>query len=152
MKIDTTLNIKKNILEGIDEAASECGISRSRFISLLIIKFLREKSVEGNHQTRVKYQKRNKTAIWKRPHVLFDYDLYEKCIDIRKLCKLSVSHVVFTAYGLFLHTVIHEQKKGGDTVRPFRQYICIWREYDGVFCFSVFWDFPNEEILIQYLE
>ncbi len=152
MKIDTTLNIKLNILEGIEEAASECGISRSRFISLLIIRFLKGKHVDGNKQSRVKYQNRDKNVKWKRPHVVFDYDLYEKCIDTRKLCKLSVSFIVQIAFNLYFYSVIQELQKGDNSERPLRHYICIGRVVDGVFSYSVFWDFPTEKLLIKYLE
>ncbi len=152
MKIDTTLNVKRVVLMNIDDASAECSTSRSHLISLLLKRLLKKNTTDKNRFSRVKYQKRDKKAGWKRPHVFLDYDLYEKCIDMRKVNKMSVSYLVFIAYTLYFDTVVDELRNGEETDNNLRQYIFIWKKHGDVFSYTVFWDFPPEECLLKYLE
>ncbi len=151
MKIETTINSKKWILERIDDAATAHGVSRSRIVSLLLRKMFNETITDKNRFSRVQYQKRDKLAVWKRPHIMLDYDLYEKCIDMRKLLKMSVSKIVFAAFTVYFDSVINELLHGEDDDMCLRQYICIGKRFGDVFSYTVFWDFPPEEILKSIL-
>ncbi len=152
MKIDTTINVKKEIIERIDMAAEECAVSRTRMVSLMLKRIMREKSADKNRFSRVKYQKRDKSVTWKRPHVYLEHDLYEKIVDARKLHKMSVSFILLVAYNRYFDLIVNELKNGEDTDRQLRNYICIAKRYREVFSYTVFWDFPSEEELIKVLE
>ncbi len=152
MKIDTTINIRKQVLKRIDAACVEYSVSRSRFVSLLLLRFMKEKATDKNRFSRVKYQKRDTKASWKRPHVMLESDLYEKCLDMRKLFKMSVSFIVAVAFTCYFDSVVYELKNDGDTDKNTRNYICIGNRYENVFSFSIFWDYPAEEILLKILE
>ncbi len=150
MKIDTTVNMKRVVLERIDSSAKMCSISRSKLITLLLKRMMAVKNTDKNRFSRVKYQKRDKNGDWKRPHVMLDYDVYEKNIDMRKLNKMSVSYIITIAYKRYFDSVIDELKNGVNN--NLRQYICIGRRNGNVFSYTVFWDFPEEDHLLQYLE
>ncbi len=152
MKIDTTVNMRKEVLQRIDAAAGYCSVSRSRLVSLLLERMIRGINTDKNRFSRVKYQKRDKNATWKRPHVVLEYDLYEKCIDMRKLSKMSVSYCVLVAFTLYLDAVVDALLNGEDTDKNARNYICIGRKIGSVFSYTVFWDYPPEDELIKFLE
>ncbi len=152
MKVDTTCNMKLVVLERIDASAKKFSISRSKLISMLLKRMMEGKNTDKNRFSRVKYQKRNKRANWKRPHIMLDQDLYEKSLDMRKLYKMSVSYIVLVAYKKYFETVINELKNGGSSDKNQRNYICIGKRYGRVFSYTVFWDYPPEKELIRILE
>ncbi len=152
MKIDTTINIRDEILLRIDEISVACDVSRSRVVSLLIRHVMNRHKADKNRFSRVKYQQRDPEAEWKRPHIVLEYDLYEKSIDLRKLLKMSVSHIVQVAFNQFIDEIIEKIKRGDGSDNNLRHYICIGKRYGKVFSFTVFWDFPSEEQLIKHLE
>ncbi len=152
MKVDTTINIKLVILTRIDASAKMLSISRSKLVELLLKRMMQGKNTDKNRFTRVKYQKRDKNANWKRPHIMMEPDLYEKSIDMRKLYKMSVSHIVTVAYKKYFDSVIAELKNGESTDKNRRNYICIAKKHGMVFSYTVFWDYPQEEELVKHLE
>ncbi len=152
MKIDTTINIREVFLERIDASAKMCSISRSELVSLLLIRMMKGKNTDKNRFSRVKYQKRDKNTVWRRPHVMLEPDLYEKSIDMRKLFKMSVSHIITVAYKKYMDILVNELKNGENTDKNRRNYICIGKQLGGVFSYTVFWDFPLEKELIKCLE
>ncbi len=152
MKIDTTINIKHVVIERIDATAKMYSISRSKLVSLLLKRMMLGKNTDKNRFSRVKYQKRDKNASWKRPHVMLEPDLYEKSIDMRKLFKMSVSYIILVAYKKYFDAVVYELKNGESTDKNRRNYICIDKYYGNVYSYIVFWDYPPEKELIRYLE
>ncbi len=152
MKIDTTIHVKRVIIERIDAMAKKFSISRSKLVSLLLQQMMEGKNTDKNRFCRIKYQKRDKNAEWRRPHVMLEPDLYEKNLDMRKLCKMSVSYLVLVAYRKYFDVVVQELENGESTDKNRRNYICIGKKYDGVFSYTVFWDYPPEEELVRYLE
>ncbi len=152
MKIDTTVYMKRVVLERIDSSAKKFSISRSKLVSLLLIRMMQGKNTDKNRFSRVKYQKRDKNGDWKRPHVMFEPDLYEKNIDMRKLHKKSVSYIVTVAYKRYFDSVIEELNDGGFTDNYLKHYICIGKRIGSVFSYTVFWEYPPEKYLYQHLE
>ncbi len=152
MKIDTTINIKCVVIDRIDATARKFSVSRSKLVSLLLKRMVEGKTTDKNRFFRVKYQKRDKNAVWKRPHVMLEPDLYEKSLDMRKLYKMSVSYIVLVAYRKYFDAVVQELKNGDSTDKNRQNYICIGKRYGTVFSYIVFWDYPPEEELIKILE
>ncbi len=152
MKIDTTINIRKEFLERIDATAKEFSVSRSTLISLLLLKSMRSQISGKNCFSRVRYQKRDKEVEWKRPHLFLDQHIYEKSLDLRKLQKLSVSYLVVISFQKFFNEVVMELSKKVDNVNVTRQYICIGKSFNGIYSYVVFWEYPPEKILNMFLE
>ncbi len=152
MKVDTTINIKRVVKERIDATARMLSISRSKLVSLLLKRMMESKKTDKNRFSRVKYQKRDKNAAWKRPHIMLEPDLYEKSIDMRKLYKMSVSHIIAVAYRKYFDAVVQELKNGESTDTNRRNYICIGKRLGRLFSYTVYWDYPPEEELIKQLE
>ncbi len=151
MKIDTTINIKLVVIERIDATAKKFSISRSKLVALLLKKMMDSKNTDKNRFSRVKYQKRDKNAEWKQPHVMLEPDLYEKSIDMRKLYKMSVSNIITVAYKKYFDAVVQELKNGENTDKNRRNYLCIGKQYGQVYSYTVFWGYPPDEILINLL-
>ncbi len=152
MKIDTTINIKKEFLARIDETSKLYMVSRSKLVSLLLKRVMKENSTDKNRFSRVKYQKRDRDATWKRPHLVLESDLYEKSIDMRKLHKMSVSYIVTVAFKRYFDAVLDELKRGLTSDKDLRNYICVGKRYGKIFSYTVFWDYPPEDKLMQILE
>ncbi len=152
MKIDTTINIKRVIVERIDASAKQFSISRSKLVSLLLIRMMEGKTTDKNRFSRVKYQKRDKSADWKQPHIMLETDLYEKNLDMKKLNKMSVSYLILVAYKKYFNAVIYDLKNGESTDNNRRNYVCIGKRNEYVFSYIVYWDYPPEKELIKYLE
>ncbi len=152
MKIDTTIYVKRVVIDRIDAIAKKYSVSRSKLVSLLLISMMQGKNTDKNRFSRVKYQKRDKNANWKRPHVMLEPDLYEKSLDMRKLYKMSVSHIVTVAYKKYFDAVILELKNGEITDKNRKNYVCIGKRDGHLFSYTVFWDYPPEEKLMKYLE
>ncbi len=152
MKVDTTMYVKKVVLERIDASAKMCSVSRSKLISQLLKRMMEGKNTDKNRFSRVKYQKRDKNATWKRPHVMLEPDLYEKSLDMRKLYKMSVSHILTVAYKKYFDSVLNELQNCECTDKNRRNYICIGKKYGNVFSYTVFWDYPHEKELLKLLE
>ncbi len=152
MKIDTTIYCRRVVIDRIDATAKKFSISRSKLVSLLLKKMMESKNTDKNRFSRVKYQKRDKNAEWKRPHIMLEPDLYEKSIDMRKLYKMSVSHIIAVAYRKYFDTVVQELKNGESTDKNRRNYLCIGKQYGKIFSYTVFWGYPPDEILIKLLK
>ncbi len=152
MKIETTINIKKVVIERIDATAKMFSISRSKLISMLLKQVIEGKTTDKNRFFRVKYQKRDKKDMWKRPHIMLEPDLYEKNLDMRKLYKMSVSYIILVAYRKYFGAVVYELKNGISTDKNRRNYVCIGKKYGNIFSYTVFWDYPPELELIKLLE
>ncbi len=152
MKVDTTINIKWMVIERIDASAKKFSISRSKLVSLLLERMMGKKNTDKNRFCRVKYQKRDKNAVWRRPHIMLEPDLYEKNLDMRKLCKMSVSYLVLVAYKKYFDAVIQDLKKGERTDKNRRNYLCIGKQYGSLYSYVVFWGYPPEEELMKILE
>ncbi len=152
MKIDTTINVKCVVMDRIDATAKKFSISRSKLVSLLLKRMMEGKNTDKNRFSRVKYQKRDKKSAWRRPHIMLEPDLYEKSIDMRKLYKMSVSHIIAVAYKKYFDAVVQELKNGKNTDKNRRNYICIGKKLGNIFSYTIFWDYPQEEELIKHLE
>ncbi len=96
VKVETTINIDKELYEKLKEAAKKYGVSRSRLISLLMKIFVnREEPDEENYtQNTVQYQEARDADDWKTLHLVIYKPDYEFFDDVRKLWKKSFSLLV----------------------------------------------------------
>ena len=102
MTIETTINISKSNKILIENAAFSLKTTKNEIIKNLMLKFLNDNLNNFAGLTRIKYQKKEIGEKWKSIHVWFSPEFYDKCQDIRKFHKLSISHILSIAINLYL--------------------------------------------------
>jgi hypothetical protein len=88
---------------------------------------------------RVKYQERQRPEEWLTFHLQVREDEYEYLLDLRKLCKMSVSLLLAYAVRKYLGRVL--ETIGTDNYQ-FKNYLIIRDIFNGVICWRLFWGFP----------
>ena len=138
MNIDTTINITTSNKKLIERYAKKLGTSKSKLVLKLISKFLKKHTLEDKTFIQVAYQKRDLHANWTKLHLWVNCAFYEKCIDLRKFCKKSLSSIVAIAIKKHLQETI-ENKTDNYPVNYFIFYTKIgnsnlitinWGEYE----------------------
>ncbi len=137
--MDTTLNIHADILVKIAETALSKGVNRREMIILLLHKIMEETRYSVRIGRLVQYQKRRPRREWRRVHARFEADEYEYFLDLRKLMKMSLSHILAVAVEKFIDAI--SKDKGADNNR-YINYLIINEEIDSVSCWRLFWGNP----------
>ncbi len=150
--IETTINIKSEIRDKIIKASSEMNISMNKIITMLIIRLVHNRSLKIKMFTSVKYQDTGEDIVWHRLHVSFTTDVYEKALDLRKVLKMSVSFIIAKAVENVLNEILDDYSKTKTTDNYCRNYVFIPNYNDGVLYFTIFWQYPLEEILKCYIK
>jgi hypothetical protein len=159
MHIDTTINIKLNILSKIAEVSAAHGISINKIIAILIHKTLNNCSIKAKLFNAVKYQQTGDDIIWHTLHVSFSEDIYEKALDLRKVLKISVSYIIARAIELYIDQVVESLVEAGlkpastnqtGTDSYCKEYVFISSKCNGLLYFTIFWSKPSPKILKKY--
>jgi hypothetical protein len=137
--METTLNIRKDILKQVAEAAESHGMSCSEMIVLLINRSTREIANPECPGRRVQYQARRKPADWSDLHVKLREDEYEYWLDIRKLMKMSVSLILGNAVRKFLSKPF---KINSTDNYLCKNYIIAKEIIDNITIWKFIWGFP----------
>ena len=148
MFIETTLNIKKKILDKINNSSSNTGISRSKIIKLLFARTIKDnhKLVKSNRG--IVYQDSNDNNDWHKFHIVYRIDEYEYYLDMRKLFKMSLSRILAYAVESYMREImkkltVKNREKFTDNY-PLKNYITIKDLTTGVVCWKLFWWIPVE--------
>jgi hypothetical protein len=144
--METTMNIQVDVLRVINEQAQASGISRSQLIIFLIKKAMDDISEPRRFGSLVRYQDRGIPGEWHAFHIRLRPDDYEYLLDLRKLCKMSVSLILAYCAGRYLLKKDKTMKKtvllsGGDKNR-YGNYVVIKDVYRGIVLWKLFWGFP----------
>ena len=142
MHIDTTVNISKNNRSLFVETAKELKITKSELFIILITKYLNHYKKDIQHFKKVSYQKRNFDGDWKKMHIWISPGFYEKCIDLRKFQKLSLSYILALAIKLYLKEI-----KEVDTDIYLHQYVTFYSFYKSTLIFTIMWNYPEEKVV-----
>ena len=137
--MDTTLNIHADILIKIADTTVSTGTRRSELIVLLLHRIMDETGHSVRMGRLVQYQKRRPKHEWRRIHVSFEADEYEYFLDMRKLMKLSLSHILAIAVDKYLDEIT--RKKCTDNNRYYN-YIIINEEIESITCWRLIWGNP----------
>lgn len=137
--MDTTLNIHADILKKIADSACSRGMHRSELIVLLLNKIMDETRHSVRMGRLVQYQKRRPRGEWRRIHARFEADEYEYFLDLRKLMKMSLSHILAVAVEKYIDAICRE--KNPDNNR-YTNYLIINEEIDSVSCWRLIWGNP----------
>jgi hypothetical protein len=146
--MNTTLNIRNDILEQITKVAQSNGVSRSEMIVLLFQKVAGDITDPGRLGKMIKYQNRSAPEDWHVFHVRLREDVYEYWLDLRKLLKMSVSLIL--AYAVKKYRGKKLRIKSADNY-PFKNYIIIKEILDNIIVWKFIWGWPYHlKRLIKY--
>ncbi|MBN1534236.1 MAG: hypothetical protein JXA20_16305 [Spirochaetes bacterium] len=98
-----------------------------------------------NHS--IEYQKSNPSERWNHFHIVLSEKEYEYFIDMRKLCKRSVSFLVALSVNKYIEEVIAELtniKTEKTDNYQFLSYILIGERIDNVISWRIYWDLPRK--------
>ncbi len=155
MLIETTINIRREVLEKIRDAASSANKSKSEIISILLVMFSKGCSQKAIMFSTVRYQQSIYQSSFHRLHVVIKHDIYEKCLDMRKLLKMSVSYILACAVERYLKEIIKSSNEIKDkeiTDNYYSNYTFISKYYNGVYSYTIYWGVPDKKTLIKTLQ
>ena len=145
--METTINIRTDILEQITSAAQAQSISCSELIALLIQKATADIANPGRIGRMVKYQSRRTSPEWRVFHVQVREDMYEYWLDLRRLLKMSVSLILAYEVKKFLYKLM--KNNSTDNYR-YKNYIIMQEIIDSVIIWKFIWGYPpNLEKLLD---
>lgn len=149
--IETTVNIDFRTYVILHQSAKELNGNLRDIVHILFKLMLAERPIEMKSFTRVKYQERIDGRVWKQFHLQLNEGSYEACLDLRKLCKMSVSFLLEIAVHLYLERAVEELKRQGGTDNYPEIYIILHHYSTNFPSFTVFHAMPLPEILTLFL-
>ena len=100
----------------------------------------------------VKYQPDDAKKKWHRFHIRFREDENEFFVDLRKVCKFSVSYLLAKAVDLYLDKLWEEDgEKCVDNYRTFNNYVLHHTVIDGIISFQSYWGYPDKHLKTLHL-
>jgi hypothetical protein len=141
MHIETTINIKINIQDQMNVAARSMGKSGRYVVSLMLRKLADERGMQPVTGIRIRYQRRSKKNVWHHFHVTFTPAEYELFQDLKKVYKMSGSHLVTYAVEKYLTEALKNESSCTDNYR-FVNYCLSRRIINGVVCWIQYWGLP----------
>lgn len=138
--METTVNMRRDILRQIARAAESRGISQSEMIVLLIKNVMKEITDSATLGRMVRYQERSSHSDWHTFHVCLCMEEYEFVQDLRKIRKMSFSLIIAYAVKKYLIQVL---QKNNNTDNYRFTYYSITREViDSSICWKIIWGNP----------
>jgi hypothetical protein len=108
--IETSANLDASTYERIIAAANDNQIHVRHIVHVLFKRMLLDIPLKNKVFSRVKYQERISGRKWKLFRLRLSEAMYEGCVDMRKLHKMSVSFILDVAVDLYLDRAIAELK------------------------------------------
>lgn len=142
--IVTTFNMHHDTLEKITVTAWRLGMSRRHVIMMLLMRLMNDQEVAMGGFTAVKYQSDDDSGKWHRFHFRFKPDEYEFCVDLRKLCKCSVSLLIAKAADKYCGDMLKDNFV--DKYPKFSNYVLHRELNDGIICWHLYWGYPAEHL------
>ncbi|MCP4131827.1 MAG: hypothetical protein GY754_12680 [bacterium] len=155
INIDTTINIKGELLEKLLDASAEMGLSRNKIIILLMRRVIENKDLPVVMFHQVHYQARMEDANWHRVHVWLPPEVYESWQDLRKFHKMSISAIIAFAIHEYLDIVLMQSTLTRDPYfadNYLQQYFFTARDSGSIQRFVTFWGFPGTEELGKHFD
>jgi len=144
--ITTTLNIHLDVLSKITQTAERLGKSRREIIVLLLMKMMKDHRLFGRGFSTVKYQLDDDKENWHCFHIRFREDENEFFVDLRKLCKFSVSCLLAKAVERYLGELLKNTEKKVDNYRNFNSYVLHREVVEGIISWRMYWGFPIKHL------
>ncbi|MFC1668968.1 hypothetical protein ACFL20_01135 [Spirochaetota bacterium] len=138
--IETTINIKKNILDNIAQTSKVLGKSQTEIIVMLLKKVIDNENSKVQICRRIKYQSCDDKNNWHTLHVLFEQNEYEYFLDLRKLLKMSLSFIIANAAKKYLKDLLNGNFTDNNR---YQNYILSRENADGIIYWVLFWGIPK---------
>lgn len=151
MEIKTTYNIKENSIQELSDTAVRLNISRNELITRLFALYRNREDTKIVIHKSVKYQLSDDTCNFKKLHVKLESGVYETCLDMRKVFKLSVSFILSYAIEKYLDRLIEELIQGTSSDNYTYCYIFLRDFDDEDLGFTIYWTLPSQEKLKKYM-
>lgn len=135
--METTLNIHLDIMKIITDAAQDRGISRSEMIIMLLKRVMEDIAGPARYGSLIIYQSRSTKECWHTFHITLREDDYEYLLDLRKLLKMSVSHILAYAVKKYLKSNITDNNR-------YKNYAVIKSIRDGLVFWTLIWGYPPD--------
>ena len=148
MYIETTVNINDELLEMLDNAAESLGLSRSRLISVLLVKYVKQNRGGKWAFSRLRYQERRDGCFYSKKTIFLRKDVYDVWCDVRKLFKLSASYIIALAIKKYLGQILKNQKVPHNY---FPMYVAIASQIGNLNSYSIIWGDIDTKILKKLL-
>lgn len=144
--------MNKATMEELFHASVVLHLSKTCIIRLLLKQFLDDEKKMSIFTSPVKYQERDNKSNWRTFHLTLREDEYELCMDLRKVCKMSLSFIIAFAVGKYLKNIIkifNSQAKEIITDNYlFHNYAFSYKIINGTSRLVIYWGITNlEEIL-----
>ncbi len=147
MKIDTTVNLKRINTNKIEKVSNEINVTKNFLISEIVKIIISNCYFTKKEPSRIKYQDRDKKNTWKIMHMYIDYDVYEKCLDMRKIEKMSVSFIINRGINKYLYEVKMKILNKIKTNDYKHNYVCTAKRHNNQNVISIFWDMPDIDVI-----
>ena len=141
--IQTTLNMHIAVLEKIAGVATALNTSKRDIVVRLLRKTMRDVGRFKHRFRTVKYQPDDAGGNWHCFHICFRDDENEYFVDLRKLCKYSVSHLLAIAVNRYIHELIQNPM---NNYTDFCDYYLFHEIVEGIKSWRFYWGYPEKTI------
>jgi hypothetical protein len=152
-KIRTTYSMRTDVMGLLEAAETKTGVPKIRLVVRAVRKLVKHSKKYLKFSGRIRYQKRfdEKTKLpipKRRVRVrLWEGDYYY-FQDLRRVCVLSISHVLAIAVFTYLHEIVDEiltnktnKEEDGDNY-PIGNYAIIKKCLKNITTFRIWWGVP----------
>jgi histone H3/H4 len=148
MHIDTTITIAPGVRNAIMEASEMTALRVSSLAAACMKRLMKDYQRHVHLDGRVKYRRRVQAPNnWSRQHVRVSRREYEMFLDLRKVCKVSVSLLFDIAIrehlSEVLNDIMNKSEKCADNY-PYQHYIIIGNSSENVVCWRIYWGYPDK--------
>jgi hypothetical protein len=109
----TTINADRVLLDKLEAAMAEAGLSKKEMIQLLITRIITKNSFVPQPGRTVKYQSAGPDKEWETEHISLEEEFYEKAHDLKRHFKFSVSWFIAFAIVNYLDEIVNDLKNPG---------------------------------------
>jgi hypothetical protein len=135
--METTFNMRTDILDAISRAARKCHMTRSQVIICLIKKVMADVPEAFPMGAMVRYQERRRPEDWRVVHVWVSVYEYEYMMDLRKLLKMSVS--LICAYAIEKYLMKPSKRYITDNYPYFMNYMVVKEMIKNIISWRIIW-------------
>lgn len=143
--IRTSINIHEHIHKKIVRAARTAGTSQHDIIMRLIMRMMQHVDDFQGDFTTAKYQGDDPDGRWHCFTIRLRPDENEYCVDLRKVCKRSVSLILALAVEKYLDALIDSSNSVHNYVR-FSNYVIRRYTIEGIICIQLCWGYPQKHL------
>ncbi|HNV45473.1 MAG TPA: hypothetical protein PLE73_02640 [Spirochaetota bacterium] len=140
--IKTTINIHVDTLGRVSAVAGALNMPRRDIIVALLMRIMKHNARFRRGFSTVTYQPDDPRGVWRCFSISFKKDENEFFVDLRKVCKRSVSYLVAIAVEEYLDDFVAEHINGMHNYAPFRHYVLRQEVIDDVICWHCYWGNP----------